>query len=441
MSATSDRPAGLARLCLGPTRHVVHSRERGHLARMDNGGPAAHCGQDARAPRDTSRQTRLNCKGDGASRSPGACFGLATLGAVLWLLAATASGMDTREARLFDALDRFDAGDRPGGFSGLHRLVGAHPDFRAARLIRASLLETGDLGRTLADLTPRTVASLLEDPTDEAHSRLSYWFDRPPPGHLPDVLIEAVPGRSKVLVADTARSRLYLFDRSDAGWTMQGDWYTSIGRGGTAKRREGDMKTPLGVYFVTMWIADRYLPELYGAGALGLNYPNGWDQRRQRNGFGIWIHGEPRGLRSRPPRWSQGCLVVSNLAIETLVEAIEEQSIPVIIGDRLHWLAPSDHERRRDEWLTRIASLNRASETNGGLGVYGYPVGVGKESTMILVEFHAEREGRNRWWQYWRENRDGAWRIAHEGPASFDDIHLKGLPPRMPLDRLDRYIP
>ena len=225
-------------------------------------------------------------------------LGLAVLGVALWLAAATAIGVDTREARLFDALDRFDAGDRPSGFRGLDRLVGEHPDFRAARLIRESLIETENLEETLAALTPRPVVSLLEDPTDEAYSRLSYWFNRPPLGHLPDVLIEAVPGRSKVVIADTARSRLYLFDRSEAGWAMQGDWYTSIGRGGTAKRREGDLKTPLGVYFVTMWVAGRHLSELYGAGALGLNYPNGWDQRRRRDGFGIWIHGEPRGSRT-----------------------------------------------------------------------------------------------------------------------------------------------
>ena len=380
--------------------------------------------------RRTGRRARL-----------GEICGLAVLGVALWLTAATASGVDTREARLFDALDRFDAGDRRGGLGGLHRLVGKHPDFRAARLIRESLIETGDLEETLAVLTPRPVVSLLEDPTDEAYSRLSYWFDRPPAGHLPDVLIEAVPSRSKVVVADTARSRLYLFDRSDGGWTMQGDWYASIGRGGTAKRREGDLKTPLGVYFVTMWIAGRHLPELYGAGALGLNYPNGWDQQRRRDGFGIWIHGEPRGLRSRPPRWSQGCLIISNLAIETLADAIGEQSIPVIIGDRLHWLSPHHHERRRDEWLARIASLSGASETDDGLGVYGYPVGAGKGATMILVERHAEREGGKRWWQYWRESRDGAWHVAHEGPAAFDDIHLEGLPPRMPLDLLERYTP
>ena len=363
------------------------------------------------------------------------------LGVALWLLATTAGGMEAREMELFEALDRFDAGDRSSGFGSLHRVTTNYPDFRAARLIHASLLGTEDLRATLVDLTPRAEPSLLEEPSDEAHARLSYWFDRPPPGHLPDVLIKAAPDRTKVVVVDTVHSRLYLFDWSDAGWAMRGDWYASIGRGGTAKRREGDLKTPLGVYFVTMWVADESLPEFYGAGALGLNYPNGWDQRRQRGGYGIWIHGEPRGLNSRAPRWSQGCLTISNPAVENLVEAIEGESIPVIIGERLRWLAPSKHKSRRDEWLTRIVSLNGGDHVNRGLGIYGYPVGAGEESTMILVEFHAEREGASRWWRYWRESGDGEWRIAHEGPASFDEIHLKGLPPRMPPDELNRYAP
>ena len=316
-----------------------------------------------------------------------------------------------------------------------------YPDFRAARLIRDSLHETKDLEDALVDLTPRPVFTLLEDPTDEAYSRLSYWFQRPPPGHLPGVLIEAAPDRTKAVVADTSHSRLYLFDWTDEGWKMRGDWYASVGRGGSVKRREGDLKTPLGVYFVTMWVADRYLPDLYGAGALGLNYPNDWDLRRERNGFGIWIHGEPRGLKSRPPRWSQGCLIVSNPAIESLVEAMEEQSVPVIIGERLRWLSPNAHKNRRDEWRDRMASLNRKRGANGGLGIYGYPIGNGKESTMVLAEFRTGQAGTGRWWQYWRRSRDGVWRIAHEGRASFSEVHLKGLPRRMPPAGLDRYAP
>ncbi len=369
-------------------------------------------------------------------------FGRLAAGAALWLLAAgTAGGMDVRESELFAALDRFDAGDRPGGFEALYQVTADYPDFLAARIIQASLLRTEDLAATLAALAPRNEPGPMKEPRAEAYARLSYWFDRPPPGHLPDVLIEAAPGRRGVVVADTGRLRLYLFDRSDKGWTKRGDWYVSIGRGGTAKRREGDRKTPLGVYFVTMWVGGHHLPELYGAGALGLNYPNGWDERRSRNGYGIWIHGEPRSLRIRAPRWSRGCLVVSNPALETLARAVGRRSIPVIIGERLRWLGPDEHERHRDDWLARISYLNGGEEANRGLGIYGYPVAAGDDSTMILVELRGERATGRRWWQYWRENGDGVWRIAHEGRATFREVHHKGLPPRMPLAGLHRYAP
>ena len=364
------------------------------------------------------------------------------LGAVLWALAAgSAAGMGLREAELFAAFDRFDRGERSAGLEALYQVTANYPEFLAARIIQASLLKTESLGGTLVELASRSGSGPIRESRDEAFARLSYWFDRPPPGYLPDVLIEAAPDRRKVVVADTSRSRLHLFERTDAGWAMVGDWYASIGKGGTDKRREGDKKTPLGVYFVTMWVKDRYLPELYGAGALGLNYPNGWDERLQRDGHGIWIHGEPRSLKSRPPRWSRGCLTVSNPALETLVRAIARESVPVIIGGRLRWLAPGEHERHRDEWLARIARLNGGEGAHRGLGIYGYPVHAGEASTMVLVEFAAADAGGQRWWQYWRENGDGMWHIAHEGLAGFRKIHHKGLPPRMPSGGLLRYAP
>ena len=364
------------------------------------------------------------------------------IGAVLWLLAAgTAGAMDLREVELFAALDRFDAGDRPGGLESLYQVTANYPNFLAARIIQASLLNTEDLTETLLHLAPRADSSSMKEPRDEAYARLSYWFDRPGPGYLPDVLIEAGSDRTKAVVADTARSRLYLFDRSDGQWLMVGDWYASIGRGGTAKRREDDGKTPLGVYFVTMWVEDRYLPDLYGSGALGLNYPNEWDERRRRNGYGIWIHGEPRGLMSRGPRWSRGCLAVSNLALEALVRATGERSIPVIISERLRWLELDKHESHRNDWLARISYLNGGEGMHRGLGIYGYPVAAGDESTMVLVEFRNARAGGGRWWQYWRENGDGVWRIEHEGPAAFRAIHHKGLPSRMAPGALHRYAP
>ena len=365
------------------------------------------------------------------------------LGAVMLLVtgAAAAVATDARETDLFAALDRYEVGDLRGGLHALDQVTEDYPRFLAAYLVKAALLRTGDLDAALLELAPRAESSALERPRSEAYARLSYWFDRPPPDHLPDVLIDAAPDRSMVVSADTARARLYLFEWSGKHWTKRGDWYVSTGWSGAGKRREGDGKTPLGVYFVTMHVESRALPEFYGAGSLGLNYPNGWDRHRQRTGYGIWIHGEPWGFTSRAPRWSQGCLVISNPALETLMQAIGEVSVPVIIAERMRWMAPADHARHRAEWRARIKRLGGKDAAHPGLGIYRYPVRAGKERPMALVEFRTGRTGGSRWWQYWRENGEGVWSIAHEAPASFLKVHRKGLPRRMPADAMRRYSP
>ena len=380
----------------------------------------------------------------GRPTGPWARLARLVLGPALVLLAAgTGAASDLREVDLFQALDRFDAGDRSGGFEALYQVTSKHRSFIAARIIEASLLRTEDLGATLLEITPGSHPSSdpAKESRDEAHARLAYWFDRPAPDHLPDVLIEAAPDRSWVVIADTARSRLYLLERSDERWALRGDWYASIGKGGVGKRRRGDARTPLGVYFVTMRLPDEHLPELYGAGALGLNYPNRWDRHRGRTGYGIWIHGEPRRLTNRPPRWSLGCITVSNAALDTLVSRIGRTSVPVIIGERLRWLPPGEHERRRDEWRTRVGDPNRGEAAERGLGIYGYPVGGGDGASMALVEFRSDRAGGGRWHQYWRDDGDGVWRIARQGPLVFLDVHRKGLPPRMPADALEHSTP
>ena len=365
------------------------------------------------------------------------------LGAAMLLVTGVAAAIatDTHETDLFAALDLYEAGDLRGGLQALDQVTEDYPRFLAAYLVKAALLRTGDLDAALLELAPRGESSALKRPRSEAYARLSYWFDRPPPDYLPEILIEAAPDRSMVVGADTARARLYLFEWSGKHWTKRGDWYTSTGWSGVGKRREGDGKTPLGVYFVTMHVESRALPEFYGAGSLGLNYPNGWDRRRQRTGYGIWIHGEPWGFTSRAPRWSQGCLVISNPALGALKQAIGEVSIPVIIAERMRWMAPADHARHRAEWRARIRRLGGKDAAPPDLGIYGYPVRAGQEKPMALVEFRTGRMDGSRWWQYWRENGDGVWSIAHEASASFLEIHRKGLPRKMPADAMRRYSP
>jgi murein L,D-transpeptidase YafK len=96
--------------------------------------------------------------------------------------------------------------------------------------------------------------------------------------------------------------------------------YSPVGH----KRRQGDGKTPEGVYFI-----DRRNPASNYRKALGISYPNTADRlhatRRGDNpGGAIMIHGQPN--RKRDPQtgdWTFGCIAVSDMEIDEIYEVVE----------------------------------------------------------------------------------------------------------------------
>jgi len=108
--------------------------------------------------------------------------------------------------------------------------------------------------------------------------------------------------------------------------------YIGYGSGGFGKRVEGDLKTPLGVYRINGYRDDKSLPELYGVGALMLDYPNLADRFAKRTGSGIWLHGVPRHSRSRGPLSSEGCVIMGNDYIETLSHELATHSTLVALS-------------------------------------------------------------------------------------------------------------
>jgi len=94
-----------------------------------------------------------------------------------------------------------------------------------------------------------------------------------------------------------------------------------------AKQREGDMKTPEGKYTI-----DWQHPNSSYYKALHISYPNAYDilhvNQGVNTGGDIMIHGMPNGLGALYPilryfDWTQGCIAISNVAMEELSAAIK----------------------------------------------------------------------------------------------------------------------
>jgi murein L,D-transpeptidase YafK len=187
---------------------------------------------------------------------------------------------------------------------------------------------------------------------DEARVRLARYLDAPRVDDPPAPVLQLAGSQPHVLVVDIARSRLFVYANDLGRPRYVTDFYVSLGLNGAEKRVQGDQKTPLGVYRVTSR-RDR-LPDLYGPGAYPIDYPNEWDQMQGRKGHGIWLHGTPSATYSRPPRDTDGCIVLTNDDFQRLARYVNVSRTPVVIVDRLQWRETASQDAQRDQLLAAL---------------------------------------------------------------------------------------
>ena len=192
-------------------------------------------------------------------------------------------------------------------------LVNDYPTFLLAQLVYGDLLaaRTRPL-QTLGDVPPavaQAAAPALADLRDESQMRLKALRERPPAGSIPSQFLSLSSRNRHAIAVDTSRARLYLFENTASGLSLVADFYVSVGKSGAEKSVEGDLRTPLGVYFITSNLDPKTLRDFYGSGALPINYPNVLDSKRGKTGGGIWLHGTPPDQFARAPLATDGCVV------------------------------------------------------------------------------------------------------------------------------------
>ncbi|HYD57647.1 MAG TPA: L,D-transpeptidase family protein, partial [Burkholderiales bacterium] len=293
---------------------------------------------------------------------------------------------------------------------------------------------------------------------DEALVRLRAKRQRPGEDRLPRQVLQLHAGQKHAFLVDSRHSRLYVFSNEAGRPRLIADYYVTLGKNGVEKTREGDQKTPIGVYHVTADLPRKKLTDFYGSGAFPINYPNEWDRRLGRNGYGIWLHGTPSAMYSRPPRASDGCIVLANQDLDSVRGYVQVGLTPVIIADEVEWSdAPSvDAERRslnaaleqwRSDWSSRdtdrylkhyserfrsgkqdLAQWSRHKRTVNAakkwikveldqVAMFRYP----RQGDFVVVTFAQDYRSDNlsnvtlkR--QYWIKE-SGRWKIVYEGSA------------------------
>lgn len=361
------------------------------------------------------------------------------------------------ERQLMTALEQIQQAEFRLARETLEDLLHVTPEFKLAQMIYGDLLT--------AMTTPlQGVGQSRLLPAGQQRSlsaeMLKRWrhYQEHNQQDIPAYLLEIAGEAEYVIVVDVADSRLYLFRNNSGNIELVNDFYASIGLNGPRKWRQGDQRTPLGVYYINGYISPDELPDLYGAGAFPISYPNEWDKKLGRTGYGIWLHGTPSYTFSRPPQASDGCVTLSNQDLIALSSHIDVGTTPVIIADGVEWRSPgyiaqqrqevvamleqwksdlenrdldrflkhyssafSSHGRDFETWAknARQAYANaRDIKINlSDLSIFSYP-----DENMLVATFKQDYQSDTAQLQkykrqYWRREDNGDWKIIYEGPV------------------------
>ena len=268
-------------------------------------------------------------------------------------------------------------------------LIQALPNFRLAYLIKGDLLLARSRPITTFGDVPKGAKNeqRLNDLRAEALARLHAYRDRPRPDRVPRYLLQMSENQRYAIVVDNKRSRLYLYQNVNGRPRFVADYYISIGKRGGEKTREGDDKTPVGVYHVTASLPRSKLSDLYGSGAFPISYPNEWDKLHGRNGHGIWLHGTPSDTYSRAPRASNGCVVLANADLDALSKKLQVGLTPVIISEQVEWLSLDDWNAERNALNAEIGSWRKDWES----------LDTGRYLTHYSSKFRTDSENLQQW--------------------------------------------
>ena len=214
---------------------------------------------------------------------------------------------------------------------------------------------------------------------------------------VPDSLLYFPPqDPGYILVVEKVTQKAYLYQTQNLDNPVE-VYPCSTGENTGPKSKRNDKKTPEGVYFVTNLFERKDLSSIYGDRAFALDYPNMWDRKLGRKGYGIWIHGTNEDLK---PHDTNGCIVFTNEDIRELSRYIIQGHTPIIITQEINFISKEELIRERRQIKAFVESwLNAWKE--GHIDLY---------MSFYDRDFTAQGKDWSQWWTYkkWLSERYGA---------------------------------
>ncbi|MBF0497163.1 MAG: L,D-transpeptidase family protein [Deltaproteobacteria bacterium] len=135
-----------------------------------------------------------------------------------------------------------------------------------------------------------------------------------------------------IILVDKSAQELHVYQYAGGAYTQKKTFPCATGENNGHKLKEGDKKTPEGIYFIVSYYHDNK-KTVFGYKAYHLDYPNPFDRLHGSKGDGIWIHGSNKSLKTRS---TNGCIVLKDQDLDELTTYIKLGETPVIVTPHMN---------------------------------------------------------------------------------------------------------
>ncbi len=202
---------------------------------------------------------------------------------------------------------------------------------------------------------------------------------------IPESLVMLPKGINAVIV-EKNKQRIYLYSSNNNLIYKKFDFPCSTGEVSGIKLRQGDKKTPEGVYFFTDKYEDKDLTPVYGKKAFPINYPNFIDKIEKRKGSAIWLHGTNKRLK---PMDSNGCIVMQNNEILQISPFIALGKTPIILTNKIFYQKKENLNKQKYEILKILIKWIKT---------------INEESYDDYIQFYDSNYlPETKWWTTWQK--------------------------------------
>jgi len=134
-----------------------------------------------------------------------------------------------------------------------------------------------------------------------------------------------------ILTCDKSKSQLSFYKKDiNSSYKLQEEYSAYTGKFKGDKKREGDLRTPVGIYTIVKKMTK--VDPFYGPMAFVTSYPNLYDKYRGKTGQGIWIHGLP--TNQKRDKFTKGCIAINNTNMICLNNMIDLKKTLLIIDEK-----------------------------------------------------------------------------------------------------------